>query len=116
MNLQFWFISFVGMKSQEVSVAGKTTINIELEEETIGLEEVVSIGYGVQKKSVVTGSISSVKSEDLMNQSISRAEQALQRTYFWSTGNSKFWSSRSWYEYPYSGLWIKTDLQNLFIS
>ncbi len=70
--------SFVGMKSQEVSVAGKTTINIELEEETIGLEEVVSIGYGVQKKSVVTGSISSVKSEDLMNQSISRAEQALQ--------------------------------------
>ena len=70
--------SFVGMKTQEISVNGKTTINVTLEEETIGLDEVISIGYGVQKKSVVTGSISSVKSEDLQNQSISRAEQALQ--------------------------------------
>ncbi len=70
--------SFVGMKSKEVTVAGQNTIDVVLEEETIGLEEVVSIGYGVQKKSVVTGSISTVKTEDLQNQSISRAEQALQ--------------------------------------
>nr|WP_320022842.1 TonB-dependent receptor [uncultured Draconibacterium sp.] len=73
--LQF---SFVGMKQQEVAIGDKTEINVGLEVETVGLEEVVAVGYGVQKKSVVTGSISSVKEEDLQNQSIARAEQALQ--------------------------------------
>lgn len=73
--LQF---SFVGMKLQEVAISSKTEINVVLEVETVGIEEVVAVGYGVQKKSVVTGSISSVKKEDLQNQSISRAEQALQ--------------------------------------
>ncbi len=57
--------SFVGMKSQEISVAGKTTINITMTEETIGLEEVVAIGYGTMKKSDLTGSVSSVSSEKI---------------------------------------------------
>ncbi|WP_372652560.1 SusC/RagA family TonB-linked outer membrane protein, partial [Draconibacterium sp.] len=73
--LQF---SFVGMKQQEIPIGDKTEISVVLEVETVGLEEVVAVGYGVQKKSVVTGSISSVKKEDLQNQSIARAEQALQ--------------------------------------
>lgn len=55
--LQF---SFVGMKTQEVKVAGKTSVNVILEEEAIGIEEVVAIGYGTQSKRFVTGSISSV--------------------------------------------------------
>lgn len=74
-NLQF---SFVGMKTQEVAVGNKTTINISLEEETIGIDEVVAIGYGVQKKSDVTGAISQIKSEDMVNRSTLRSEQALQ--------------------------------------
>jgi len=53
-TLQF---SFVGMKGQEVVVAGKASINIILEEETIGIEEVVAIGYGTQRKKDLSGSV-----------------------------------------------------------
>lgn len=70
--------TFIGMKSQEIAVNGRTTINIVMEEESIGLEEVVAIGYGVQKRSNVTGSISSVKSMDLANRSVANAATALQ--------------------------------------
>ncbi len=49
--------SFVGMKSQEIPVEGKTTINIVMEEEAIGIEEVVAVGYGTMKKSDLTGSV-----------------------------------------------------------
>lgn len=57
--------SFVGMKNQEVPVKGKTTVNIVLDEETIGIDEVVAIGYGTQKKLNLTGSISQVKADKL---------------------------------------------------
>lgn len=57
--------SFVGMRAQEIEVAGKSTINTTLQEETIGLEEVVAVGYGTQKKATLTGSISHVKGENL---------------------------------------------------
>ncbi len=60
--LQF---SFVGMRTQEVKMEGKSTINVILTEETVGIEEVVAVGYGTQKKGNLTGSISSVKSEKL---------------------------------------------------
>ncbi len=53
-NLVF---SFVGMKTQEFSVAGKTSINVTLIDEAIGIEEVVAIGYGVQKKKDLSGSV-----------------------------------------------------------
>ncbi|VAW22400.1 Outer membrane TonB-dependent transporter, utilization system for glycans and polysaccharides (PUL), SusC family [hydrothermal vent metagenome] len=59
--------SFVGMKSQEVDITGKTSINVVLEEEMVGIEEVVAVGYGTMKKSDVTGAISSVNSEQLMS-------------------------------------------------
>ena len=61
-TLQF---SFVGMKSQEVAVGGKTAINITLAEETIGIEEVVAVGYGTMKKINVTGSVASVSTQDI---------------------------------------------------
>lgn len=70
--------SFVGMKSQEVAVGGKSLINVTLADETIGLEEVVAVGYGTQKKSVVTGAISGTNAKELANKPISRIEQALQ--------------------------------------
>jgi TonB-dependent SusC/RagA subfamily outer membrane receptor len=61
-TLQF---SFVGMKTQEVKPGSKSLVNVALEDETIGIEEVVAIGYGVQKKESVTGSIAGVTSKDL---------------------------------------------------
>lgn len=68
--------SFVGMKAQEVAVNGKVNINIALTEETIGIEEVVAIGYGTQSKRNVTGSLSRVdvkKMESLPNTNIAQA-------------------------------------------
>ena len=58
--------SFVGMRSQEIPVAGKSTINVTLTEEAIGIEEVVAIGYGTMRKQDVTGSISQAKGSDLV--------------------------------------------------
>lgn len=56
--------SFIGMKTLEISIDGKTQINITMQEESIGLDEVVAIGYGTMKKSDLTGSVTSVSSED----------------------------------------------------
>ncbi|GHS99916.1 SusC/RagA family TonB-linked outer membrane protein [Bacteroidia bacterium] len=72
--------SYIGMLSQEVSVAGKSTINVTLEEDAIGLQEVVAIGYGVSKKSDLTGAVGTVKSDELLKRPITRIEQALQGT------------------------------------
>lgn len=58
--------SFVGMKSQEIPVANKTTINVVMVEDAIGLEEVVAVGYGVQKKASVTAAISTVSTKELV--------------------------------------------------
>lgn len=58
--------SFVGMKAQEISVGGRLVIDVTMEEETIGLEEVVAIGYGTLEKKQVTNAVTSLGSEDLM--------------------------------------------------
>lgn len=58
--------SFVGMKSQEIAVGGKNTVNVSMEEETVGIDEVVAIGYGTMRKQDVTGSISQAKGSDLV--------------------------------------------------
>ncbi|MCL3779260.1 SusC/RagA family TonB-linked outer membrane protein [Prolixibacteraceae bacterium JC049] len=60
--LQF---SFVGMKTQEVLMNGEKQFNVIMQEDAIGLEEVVAVGYGVVKKSDLTGAVGSVKTEDL---------------------------------------------------
>lgn len=70
--------SFVGLKSQEVAVNNRTTINVALSSANEAIEEVVVVGYGTQKKSVVTGAISSVKSKDLEKVAPGRVEQSLQ--------------------------------------
>ncbi len=58
--------SFVGMRTQEVEVGSQTRIEVRMVEETIGIEEVVAIGYGTQKKRDILGSISSINNEDLL--------------------------------------------------
>jgi TonB-linked SusC/RagA family outer membrane protein len=69
--------SFVGMKTQEIAVGNKTTINVTLAEETIGIEEVVAIGYGTMKKKDLTSAISKVEGSTLHNQPIASAAAAL---------------------------------------
>lgn len=72
-------VSFIGMAAQEFTItSGATAINIELEPLPNSMNEVVVVGYGVQKRSVVTGAISSVKARDLENVPSNRIEQALQ--------------------------------------
>jgi TonB-linked SusC/RagA family outer membrane protein len=70
--------SFVGMKKVEVAVAGKTTVDTILEDETIGLDEVVAIGYGSVKKSDLTGAVGSVKGESIADRQTTQLSQALQ--------------------------------------
>ncbi|MGQ8335006.1 TonB-dependent receptor [Sunxiuqinia sp. A32] len=60
-------ISFVGMRTQEILVGGRSNINVKLEEETVGIEEVVAVGYGTLTKRELTAAVSSVKSEDLVD-------------------------------------------------
>jgi TonB-linked SusC/RagA family outer membrane protein len=71
--------SFVGMKSQEISVEGRSTLNVVMEEEAVGLEEVVAVGYGVQKKANLSGAVSSVnfQSEALASRPGSNVSSAL---------------------------------------
>ncbi len=57
--------SFVGMKPQEVLVGNQNVINVSLQEETVGIEEVVTIGYGTQIKGNLTGSVASIKTDKL---------------------------------------------------
>lgn len=70
--------SYIGFHNMEITTNGQTEINVKLEEDISRLEEIVVVGYGIQKKSLVTGAISSVKSQDIQYTSISRAEQVLQ--------------------------------------
>lgn len=72
-------VSFIGMAEQEVTVTSSAaTITIELEPLPNSMNEVVVVGYGTQKRSVVTGAISSIKARDLENVPSNRIEQALQ--------------------------------------
>jgi TonB-linked SusC/RagA family outer membrane protein len=59
--------SFIGMRTVEIPVGGRTLINVALEPDVIAVEEFVVVGYGVQRKREVTGSISQVRGDDLAN-------------------------------------------------
>ena len=71
-------VSFIGYETQVVAVGNQSVFNIVLAEDTEFLEETVVIGYGVQKKSDLTGAVASVKDSDLANRSTVSAIQALQ--------------------------------------
>lgn len=71
-------ISFVGYKTQTIPVNGRSTFNIVLKEDNEILDEVVVIGYGVQKKADLTGSVANVNADKLNTQSNANIGQALQ--------------------------------------
>lgn len=70
--------SFVGMATQEIKVGSQTTINVNLKEESIGLDEVVAVGYGTQKKSDITGSVTSVSKERFAQIPVTNAMHAIE--------------------------------------
>ena len=76
-NSKAMIFSFIGMKSQEVVIGNKTKFVITLEEETIGLEEVVAIGYGSMKKADMTGSAGSIQTKDLVKAPVKSFDEAL---------------------------------------
>jgi hypothetical protein len=69
--------SYIGFKSIEVSVIGKSTINAVLTEDLNNLDEVVLIGYGSQRKSDLTGAVGRVKTSQLMERPVATINQAL---------------------------------------
>lgn len=71
-------VSYVGYQSQTVAVKGRNVINIVMNEVDTSLDEVVVVGYGTQKKSDVTGSVSSISSDDIRGLATVDAGAALQ--------------------------------------
>ena len=69
--------SYIGFKSQEVK-ASKTVVNVELEEDSEILDEVVVVGYGTMKRSDLTGSVVSVGEDEIKQSIVTSLDQALQ--------------------------------------
>ncbi len=71
-------VSFVGFKPQEITVGSQNVINIALEVEATGIDEVVVVGYGTMKKKDLTGSVASVSENDLKSSISTNIDQAIQ--------------------------------------
>ena len=71
-------ISYIGYKDQKIAVAGKSSINVTLEEDAASLDEIVVVGYGTMKKKDLTGSVGSVKADDLQKVAGANALSAMQ--------------------------------------
>lgn len=70
--------SFIGFKTQTIEVGDRTTLDVFLASDEVALEEVVVVGYGIQKKSDVTGATATVKGDVLVKQPVLTATQAIQ--------------------------------------
>lgn len=70
--------SFIGMRTAEVPVNGKTVVDLKMEQSTIGVDEVVVIGYGTQKKENLTGSVIAVSGEEISRRQVGQTSMALQ--------------------------------------
>ena len=71
-------VSFIGKQSRVILLDGSTEISIELSDEKTKLDEVVVVGYGTQKKSSITGSVSKLENTNLDENAVSRVDKALQ--------------------------------------
>ena len=70
-------VSFIGYVSQEIEFSGNATINVSMKADVTGLDEVVVVGYGVQKKSHLTGAISKLENENMEQVAVARVDDAL---------------------------------------
>lgn len=75
---QVLVFSFIGMKAQEMTVKDNTTLNVSLEAENKALDEVVVVGYGVQRKEALTGAMTNVGAERLAAVTVTSIDKALQ--------------------------------------
>lgn len=69
--------SFVGMQQQEVSLDSRSSLKITMHDATVNIDEVVVVGYGHQKKATVTGAVSSIKTNELVQSSQANVSNAL---------------------------------------
>ncbi len=76
-NAEALVFSFVGMLSQEVAIGNSSTINVSMEPDVIGVDEVIVVGYGTATRQSFVGSASSVSSENLKSKSVSNLSQSL---------------------------------------
>lgn len=70
-------VSFIGYNSQEISIGEKSQINVTLAEDTQKLDEVVVVGYGTQKKVTITGSVSAIGADEIVQAPVSNISNAL---------------------------------------
>ena len=77
-NAKSLTFSFIGMEAQDIEIGTRASINVTLLESAIGLEEVIVVGYGTQKKSDITGSVVSVSNEQITARPVNNVFQALQ--------------------------------------
>lgn len=70
--------SFVGMQTLTEAINGRTQIDVTMKVDAIGLEEVVAVGYGVQKKATLTGSVGNVKAEEMLSRPVANSTELLQ--------------------------------------
>ena len=70
-------VSFTGMETQEISVEGRTTINVSLKDKITGMDEIVVVGYGSQKRESLIGSVATIRSKDLTVAPVASTTNAL---------------------------------------
>lgn len=70
--------SFMGMRTQEIPIRSSLVINVQMESANVDLDEVVVVGYGSVKKSDLTGSVASIKTEDLRKIPVNSFDQGIQ--------------------------------------
>ena len=71
-------ISYIGYNTREVAVNNQSSITIKLTEDTQAIEEIVVVGYGVQKRENLTGAVSAIMGDDLMKRPVGQTSVALQ--------------------------------------
>ena len=69
--------SYIGMTNQDIKVAGRTVINIVMKDDVAALDEVIVVGYGVQKKQSLTGAVSAMKGDELLKAPSTNVTQML---------------------------------------
>ena len=70
--------SFIGMKNLEVEIGGQSVINVTMETDVFSVDEVVVVGYGIQQRRDISGSVATVKGESIKNIPVQTFDQALQ--------------------------------------
>jgi TonB-dependent starch-binding outer membrane protein SusC len=78
LNAKSLTFSFIGMETQDIDIGTRTSVNVTLLESAIGLEEVVVVGYGTQKRSDITGSVVSVSSAQITARPVNNVFESIQ--------------------------------------